>query len=377
MKIAYVCISHKPITPKTTGGIETFSIYLLNALAKLECEVSLFSAQETDTSLFTNVKFSPVFSLTDLAKNENENLESKQFTLNYAMFQYASLAKVLQRKDEFDVIHFSCAQWYIPLILNENIGKPVVSTIHVNNLKEKPLEYVLNNFKKTYLANISNFSSRPFLNYQNRETIYNGIDLGTFPFQETSGNYFAWLGRIAPSKGLKEALLATKKANIKLRASGPQDFEEYYQKEIAPLLDSDRELMGPLDLKTKGEFLSNSKAVLLPIQWEEPFGLVAIEAMACGAPVIAFSRGAMPEIIEDGVTGFIVNPSDEDKRGDFIVKKTGIEGLTEAIERMNSLTSEEYIKMRQNCRRHVEENFSVERMAQNYKNMYNKITNTI
>lgn len=374
VKVAFVSVSHKPISSASTGGLETFAIYYLNQLKKIDCQVTLFAAQETDTSLFPGIDFVPLFSLNDIQKSENEDLESKIFTLNYSMFQYASLAKVLERKDEFDIIHFSCAQWYASSILS-NTDKPIVSTVHVNNLKENPLIYVLNNFKKAHLVNISNFSGRPFADYKNRQTVYNGIDLNLFPFQTSSKNYFGWLGRIAPAKGLKEALLAARQADIELVASGPKDFSDYCQKEVQPLLDEKRKLIDPVGLGTKGQFLTDAKAILLPIQWEEPFGLVAIEAMACGTPVIAFAKGAMPEIILDGVTGFIVNPSGEDKRGDFIVKKTGIEGLVEAIQKINSLPETEYVKMRQASKKRVEENFSVEKMTAGYREVYRKILN--
>lgn len=373
VKVAFVSVSHKPINAISTGGLETFAIYYLNQLKQLDYKITLFAAKETDPSLFPGIEFVSLFSLADIQEVKDEDLESKAFTLNYAMFQYASLAKVLERKDEFDIIHFSCAQWYAASILSQNADKPIISTIHVNNLKENPLKYILDNFKKTYLVNISNFSSIPFSNYENRETVYNGIDLNLFPFQVRSNSYFGWLGRIAPAKGLKEALLATKKANAEFFASGPKDFEEYYRKEIEPLLDDKRKLIDPLGLKTKGKFLSDAKAVLLPIQWEEPFGLVSIESMACGTPVISFAKGAIPEIVVDGVTGFIVNPSDADKRGDFIIKKTGIDGLVEAIQKLNALPKEEYIKMRQACRKRVEENFSVEKMAEGYEKVYREI----
>lgn len=375
VRVAFVSVSHKPINAISTGGLETFAIYYLNQLKQLGYQITLFAAKETDPSLFPGINLVPLFSLADIQEVKDEDLESKTFTLNYAMFQYASLAKVLERKDEFDVIHFSCAQWYAASILSQNINKPIVSTIHVNNLKESPLKYVLDNFKKTHLVNISNFSSIPFSGYENRQIIYNGIDLNLFPFQTSSDNYFGWLGRIAPAKGLKEAFLATRKADVKFVASGPSDFEDYYQKEVMPLLDDKRKLIDPVGLKTKGKFLSDAKAVLLPIQWEESFGLVAIEAMACGTPVIAFAKGAMPEIITDGVTGFIVNPSDEDKRGDFIIKKTGIEGLVEAIQRLDALSQEEYVKMRQASRKRVEENFSVKKMTEGYNKVYRKILN--
>jgi glycosyltransferase involved in cell wall biosynthesis len=377
IKVAFISTSHKPITSESTGGLETFAIYYLNQLKQLGCQITLFAAKETDPSLFSGINLSSLFSLEDIQKGEGEDLESKAFTLNYSMFQYASLAKVLERKEQFDIIHFSCAQWYIPLIESQNIDKSVVSTVHVNDLREKPLNFVLSNFKNVYLANISDFSGQPFSNYSKRKTVYNGIDLNLFPFQANCSNCFGWFGRIAPVKGLREAVLAAKKADVEFIASGPRDFEEYCQKEVEPLLDGKRKLIGPLDLKNKGKFLSNARAILLPIQWEEPFGLVAIEAMACGTPVIAFAKGAMPEIIEDGTTGFLINPSGIDKRGDFLIKKSGIEGLTEAIQKLNALSQEEYLKMRQACRKHVEDKFSVEKMAENYMNLYKEILNKV
>lgn len=368
VKVAFVSVSHKPINTVSTGGLETFAIYYLNQLKKADYQITLFAAKETDLSLFPGIGFTPLFSLVDIQETQVEDLESKIFTLNYSMFQYAALAKVLERKSEFDIIHFSCAQWYGASIFSQNTDKPIVSTIHVNNLKKNPLKYVLNNFKKTYLVNISNFSSIPFSNYENRDTIYNGIDLNLFPFQANSNRYFGWLGRIAPAKGLKEALLVAKKTGVEFVASGPKDFEEYDRKEIEPLLNEKRKLIDPLGLKTKGKFLSDAKAILLPIQWEEPFGLVAIEAMACGTPVIVFAKGAMPEIVVDGTTGFIINPSDEDKRGDFIIKKTGIEGMVEAVKRISEID-------RRACRKHVEENFSVEKMIEGYEKVYSQIIN--
>jgi glycosyltransferase involved in cell wall biosynthesis len=377
IRVAFVSVSHKPITSESTGGLETFAIYYLNQLKQSDCQITLFAAKETDPSLFPGINLSPLFSLDDIQKAKDEDLESKTFTLNYSMFQYAALAKVLERKNEFDIIHFSCAQWYAPFILNQNVDKSIVTTVHINNLKEKPLKYVLDNFKKTRLVNISNFSSKPFLSYKNRETVYNGIDLSYFPFQTKPENYYGWLGRIAPAKGLKEGLLAAKKADVEFVACGPRDFEEYCQKEIESLVDEKRRLRDPLGLKVKGRFLSDAKAVLLPIQWEESFGLVAIESMACGTPVISFAKGAIPEIVVDGVTGFIVNPSDEDKRGEFIIKKTGVEGLTEAIQKLNSLSAEEYVEMRKNCRKRVEENFSVKKMAEGYEKVYKRMLDSI
>ncbi|KKS11160.1 MAG: Glycosyltransferase [Candidatus Daviesbacteria bacterium GW2011_GWB1_41_5] len=351
MNIAYVCVSHKPISIETTGGIETFTIYLLNALINLGHNVTLFAAKETDLTAFSpKLKFVPIFSLADLGKKESENLESKEFTLNYAFFQYAGVAKVLIEKETFDIIHYSCAQWYAPFLLSDGKTK-TLTTIHVNNLRPSAISYLFNNFPNNYIANISDSSSMSFQSYPKRKTVYNGIDLEYFPYHNSPDDYYAWLGRIAPVKGLKEALQAAKIADVSLQASGPLDFMEYYNKDVKPLLDAKRKLIRPLNFREKGMFLGKAKAVLMPVNWEEPFGLVAIEAMACGTPVIAFARGGLKETVVDGKTGYLVN---------------SVEEMAEKIKQIDKID-------RKKCREHVEKNFSSQVMAEKYAEYYQEI----
>ena len=125
------------------------------------------------------------------------------------------------------------------------------------------------------------------------------------------------------------------------------------------------------------DFYGRAKALLYPIEWEEPFGLVLIESMACGTPIVAFARGSIPEVVIDGETGFIVNPSDSDIRGNFIIKKTGKEGLKEAVEKIYAMSEAEYRQMRLNCRKHVEANFTVEKMVDGYEKVYQKLLGRI
>ena len=128
-----------------------------------------------------------------------------------------------------------------------------------------------------------------------------------------------------------------------------------------------------LSFSKKNNHYKNAAYFLYPLQWEEPFGLTFIEAMACGTPVIAFARGAVPEIVEDGKTGFIVNGSDDDKRGNWIVKKTGIEGICEAIKRISKMPDNKYKEMRRYCRKYTEKHFDISRMADDYEVLYKNL----
>ena len=351
MKIAFICTSYNALDQKTTGGIEVFTIYLLNSFKKMGVDITLFAAAETDPNTFPGIKTVPTFSfLKDLELSPSDNRADNVLTLNYAMFQYSSFAKTIFEKN-FDIYHFSSSQWYTPFILSSFHSKKVITTVHVNNLRNNTLLYLLKNFTGPYIANISKTTETPFLGYKKRRTVYNGIDISLFPFEKKPDSYFGWLGRIARIKGLKEALIATKKADVDFKGSGSIHFPDYFNNEIKPLLDKRRSYIPPLNLSEKGRFLSKAKAVLMPVLWEEPFGLVAIEAMACGTPVIAFRRGGLKETIIDGVTGFLVDT---------------IEEMVEKIKIIDQID-------RQKCREHVIKNFSADVMANNYLNYYQDI----
>lgn len=377
MKIAYVVITHKPISETSTGGIETFSFYILRALSTQNCQLTLYAASETDMSTFPGVSLRGVYSIAELEKSPDENLESKSFTLNYSLYQYAGVKQAMD-DGTYDVIHVSQAQWYAPFLFGLK-NTAVVTTVHVNDLRPKTLAYILKHFPGPAVVNISNSSASAFGSYLPRRTIYNGIDESGFPFVSTPKDYVAWLGRIAPVKGLKEAVLAAKQANVPFIASGPIDFPEYFKHEVKPLLDVDRRVIGPLSPTGKAAFLGNARAVLSPVQWDEPFGLVAVEAMACGTPVIAYARGGLVETVVDGITGFMIEQEDlennfptpplslKGRRGELksplIIKKRGVAGLVDAVKRIGEID-------RAACRRHVEAKFSAQVMAEKYLEYY-------
>ena len=219
------------------------------------------------------------------------------------------------------------------------------------------------------------------LNLNFVDTIYHGLDLINLAFEDSKFlDYISFIGRIVPEKGVDQAIQVAKKLSLKLYiATSRVDTANYnyYQTKIKPFIDSGRiKEVGFVKDKQKSKFLGLARCLLFPIKWEEPFGLVMIESMACGTPVVAFAQGSVPEVIKDGETGFIVNLSETDKRGDWIVKKTGVEGFTEAVKRIYTLPEQKYKKMRRACRAHVEKNFTVEKMVEGYEKVYHKILNS-
>ena len=177
-----------------------------------------------------------------------------------------------------------------------------------------------------------------------------------------------------------EAVNISLKAEKKMKFAGSISMDEtdqnYFNSDVMSKINNNKHLIeyhGFIPRDKIGTFYGSSKLTLFPIQWEEPFGLVMIESMATGTPVIGFARGSVAEVIRDGETGFIINPSADDIRGNWIIKKTGIEGMIEAVKRIYSMPEAEYSNMRRNCRKHVEENFSIKHMVDEYEKAYNKI----
>jgi glycosyltransferase involved in cell wall biosynthesis len=202
-------------------------------------------------------------------------------------------------------------------------------------------------------------------------TVYNGIQPERFQFSPDMGEYLLFIGRFMPEKGVEDALLAAKEAGLPIILAGSKEYREvaYYKEHIEPYLSGQTvHEVGYMDGKRKAGLYSGTKALLFPIHWEEPFGMVMVEAMACGTPVIAYNRGSVPEIVRDGITGFIIDENDDDRsgKGSWVIKKQGVEGLIEAVRRIGEID-------RTACRRHVEENFTVTRMAEGYEQIYNQV----
>lgn len=259
--------------------------------------------------------------------------------------------------------------------VNRTVQIKTVHTIHDPLPLQGHLEYWrLKHFSKDNYIFISHSQRNHFKDLVHAVgVVYHGIEISRFPFGEGEGGYLAFLGRYVREKGVNEAISAAKKANVLFKMIGSDEHRStsYYKEKILPYLKKgmieDETFFGKAD---RGSFLKNGKALLFPILWEEPFGMVMIEAMACGTPVIAYNRGSVPEIVRDGLTGFIIDPDNEDRpgKGTWIIKKQGAEGLVEAVRRIREID-------RNACRKHIQENFSVEKMVGNYERLYQEMIN--
>jgi glycosyltransferase involved in cell wall biosynthesis len=194
-------------------------------------------------------------------------------------------------------------------------------------------------------------------------TVYNGVSIKDFTFNPTiDSQKIVWIGRFSPVKGVDTAMSIANKLKMDLVLAGQAKETDYFTKTIMPAVKKSKyiDFIGPVAGAKRSRTLGDAKLFINPIQWEEPFGLVVPEANACGTPVVAYARGAMPELIEDGVNGFLVKPGDEN-------------GMIKAVKKIYDMPAEEYKAMRQRCREHVEKNFTVEKMVDGYEKVYEKV----
>jgi len=254
------------------------------------------------------------------------------------------------------------------------IDTPIVGTYH--GAGQWPYERIWPQkiIKPNKYVAISKYQAKTcdFLKFE--DVIYNGIDPELFKFKSVnSNNNLVFVGRISTEKGTDIAAKLSRELNIDLDIFGTTNYQ--------PLLDEINALGSTIKLrgqKSQEEIASsvaNSKLFIFPSRWNEPFGLVLAESLACGTPIVGFANGSLPEIIEDGKTGFLVNSDENSIRGDWIIKTTGIDGLKEAINKIYSMPEDEYTQIRKNCRDRFEKNFTKEIMINNYENLFEKIIN--
>jgi len=261
------------------------------------------------------------------------------------------LEKVAEAADAFDIIHFHGDHAYFPIL--RRVSVPHVTTAH-NRLDRPDFQRIFGEFADFPLVSVSDAQREPIPWANWVGTVHHGIPLGLHWASLQPGSYLAFVGRISPDKRPDRAIeIATRlHTPLKIAAKISDGRRRYFEQEIQPLLDNPLiEFLGELDEAGKGELLRGAKALLFPIDWPEPFGLVMIEAMACGTPVVAFRHGSAPEVIEDGVTGFVVRDLPE---------------AVDAVQRAAQLD-------RQRVRHAFERRFSAARMVRDYIQVYERV----
>jgi glycosyltransferase involved in cell wall biosynthesis len=371
MKIAYICSNAVPITKDTRKGTEIFVRILLAELAKSD-NLSLTAFASADSNLPVEVE-----SLGFAASTTDKDMPKEK----HILFELALIQQAFSRQDTYDLFHVNIGDGDIVMPFLDHVTKPVIITLHhIFDLPYSRKYFSL--FKSVpnmYFVAASNSQKKLLPDLPYATTIHHGIEVDDFVLGK-GGDQMLWAGRGIPHKGIDCAIAVALQTQYPLRACIIKKDEHAAWLDMI-LSDHMSQHKSLFDFKYnvhRSDLITEyrrSKLFLFPIQWEEPFGLVFIEAMACGTPVVTYARGAAPEIIQDGVTGFLVNPSDEDVRGDFIIKKTGTDGLVEAVKRIYALSDNNYQAMRRASRNHVVRSFTAKRMAKEYEDLYNKICN--
>jgi glycosyltransferase involved in cell wall biosynthesis len=335
MLVAQVAPLTEAIPPKLYGGTERVVYWLIEELVALGHDVTLFASGDSRTSAKLEAFWPRALRLDGSIRDPN--------ALHMAM-----LEKVRRQAHEFDFLHFHLD--YYPFSLFSRQSTPFVTTLH-GRLDLPEHQPAFDIFCSAPVVSISNAQRRPLPQARWIKTIHHGLPEKLLVPMPVKPCYFAFLGRIAPEKRVDRAIRIAMHCGIPLKIAAKIDpvDRDYYEELIRPMLDSPNvEYIGEISDKEKSAFLSGAIALLAPLDWPEPFGLVMIEAMACGTPVIAFNRGSVPEVIDDGLTGFIV----EDE--------TGAIG---AVDRLTHLS-------RARIRRRFEERFTARRMALDYLSVY-------
>ena len=299
MKIAQIAPLMESVPPRLYGGTERIVSYLTDELVRLGHDVTLFASADSVTS-------AKLVGCVPTALRLDPNVHDP---IPYYMLM---LDRVYDQADEFDILHFHIDQFHFPLFAQ--MADRTVTTLH--GRQDSPdLKPLYLGFSEMPLVSISNDQRRPVANANFVATIHHGIPTNLYkPVYNPRGGYVAFLGRISPEKRPDRAIRIARTLGIPLKIAAKVDKvdEAYFCERIAPLLnDPGVEFIGEINERSKTEFLSEAKALLFPIDWPEPFGLVMFEAMACGTPVLAFRQGSVSEIIDQGVTGAIVDTMDQ------------------------------------------------------------------
>ncbi len=339
MRIAQIAPLFEAVPPKLYGGTERVVFSLTEALVAQGHDVTLFASGDSVTSARLDAPWPRALRL---------DPDIRDWVATYALL----IEYVRQRAEQFDVLHFHIDYWPNSVFLRQEV--PFLTTLH-GRLDLPEFAAVYRMFPTVPLVSISDNQRTPLPDVGWAATVYHGMPENLLTPQPASNrDYFAFLGRISPEKGIERAIQIAGRCGVKLKVAAKVDKAdaEYFKHHVEPLLaDANVEFIGEINDAQKPAFLSGAKALLFPIDWPEPFGLVMIEAMACGCPVIAMRRGSVPEVMDDGVTGFVVDNVDQ---------------AVAACGRLGEID-------RGRVRAQFEKRFTSRRMAEDYVRLYERL----
>jgi glycosyltransferase involved in cell wall biosynthesis len=339
MRIAQIAPLAESCPPKLYGGTERVASYLTEELVAQGHDVTLFASGDS----VTEAKLEPCC---------DHALRLTPGVVDVMPHHMIMLEKVMQRAHEFDVLHFHIDLMHAPVV--RSFAEKTLTTLH-GRLDFPDLQPFYRIFPKLPLVSISNFQRRPLPPVNWVGTIYHGLPHDLLPYNAGKREgYLAFLGRISPEKRPDRAIEIAVKAGMKLKMAAKVDRadQEYWDQKIEPMVRAHKnvEFIGEITEREKADFLGQAHALLFPIDWDEPFGLVMIEAMSCGTPVIAYGRGSVPEVIDHGLSGYIVS------------------NAKDAVKAVSSVQDLDRAKVRAT----FEERFTVERMTRDYVELYRK-----
>jgi len=338
MKIAQIAPLYESVPPSTYGGTERVVHYLTEELVAMGHDVTLFASGDSRTSA-------------KLVPGCERALRLDPSSGDPLAHHMVMMAHVAKQRDRFDVFHFHID--YLHFLLSRLAKLPQFTTLH-GRLDLPELQGVYKSFGDMRVVSISDAQRAPLACANWLATVPHGLPRDELTFTASPSDYFAFIGRISPEKRVDRAIEIAIALGVPLKIAAKVDRadREYHEREIAHLLDHPLvEFIGEIGQDEKSEFLGNARALLFPIDWPEPFGLVMIEAMACGTPVLAFRHGSVPEVIDDGVSGFIVDDMKQ---------------AIEAASRIDRLS-------RAQVREVFERRFTARRMAEDYVKLYERV----
>jgi glycosyltransferase involved in cell wall biosynthesis len=335
MRIAQVSPLYESVPPQAYGGTERVVSNLTEELVAQGHDVTLFASGDS----VTRARLIPC---------SNRSLRLDPACEDQLAHHVVMLEKIARMASEFDLIHYHIDYLHYPI--SRRLNAAALTTLH-GRLDIPDLVTLYQEFPTVPVVSISNAQRTPlpWLNWQG--TVYHGIPRDLYTFHPEPGSYLAFVGRVSPEKGVDRAIAIAQRTGIPLRIAAKVDRAdtEYFAREIEPLIGGPLiELIGEIDDRAKNDFLGNALATVFPVDWPEPFGLVMIESMACGTPVIAFRRGSVSEVMTDGVTGFVVDDIDQ---------------AVAALERIREVD-------RAGCRLTFDQRFTADRMARDYVALY-------